>query len=273
MFTRSLQDSYTAFITSPDELLKANLATLFRADGGGGAGDGSGDTGGGDGGGDGNSPPDGDPPADPPADDDLGDDLDNIDKDKLAKLIADRKEKNRRIQERDVRLKDLEKRLADAKKAQAKLDEIERANMSEAEKLKADNEKLQAKLAEAQKDRERSDRMRLLDRHRVKTEYQDFFELELQKAQAEAGEAFDEKKWFEEQHKTRAAMFADGDADTLATGSGPPRGGNSAPVDKLKQEIKDLSSITTPRQEDRTLLAIKRQELQRLETKHGGSGA
>jgi hypothetical protein len=263
----TLQDSLFAFIHAPDAWVKANLRTTYHA-GDGGAGGGRGD-------GDGKGPPDGDPPADPPADDDLdnlGDD-DKVDQAKLQKLIADRKEKNRRILEREQRIKEIEKELAEAKKAQAKLDEIERNNMSEAEKMKADNEKLLQQLEAERKAREKSDRLRLLGDNRVMPEYQDLIEPLLAKAQADAGDDFDAKKWFEEQQKTRAAVFADGEGDPLATGSGPPRSGNSAPVDKLRQEIKDLSSLQSPRQEDRTLLAIKRQELQRIENKQRGSGA
>ena len=214
-----------------------------------------------DGGGD--TPPAGDPP--PDTGDDLGDDLDleTIDKDKVKAIIADRRDKNRRLQKMQSERASMEQEKAELLKAKSELDELKRKEMNDAEKAQADLEKAQKELEAERAERAREYRLRLVAKAQVKSEYESFYEHELAKAMGSNGDKFNTDDWFKEEKEKRPAFF--GDDPALPTATGPPRSGPSTGADRARERLDVLSKLQNPREEDQTEMMLLRQELQRID--------
>ena len=194
----------------------------------------------------------------------------NVDMEKLQKILADRNRKGKIAKELQLKLESTSKERDELMKDRQELNKIKQSQMTEHEKLQAQFEELSKQNATLKQQSERDSRLRMIARHGVLPEYEDFFDGELGKAQQ--NDNFMEDEWFEQQKKSRPVMFS-GSQQSLPTGSGPQRSGSTGEIDQLRDKIKNLSEKLNPREEDKHELLSARMQLQRLESARKTTGA
>jgi hypothetical protein len=194
---------------------------------------------------------------DPDKDDDpeIGDD---IDPERVRKLAADRRRKNRELIEERKNREKLEKRIAKYEEQERKRKEAE---MSEKERAEARNEELEKQLAKEREAGAKRERLLAISKAGVDEAYQDTVELMLMNAQEE-DEDLDAKEWLAKLAKDKPALMS-------SNGSGePPPGAAGGPSRRgapttLQQLEKDLEACKDPDERFWIRRAIRKEKAQK----------
>jgi|GEM_PF-2634310 len=199
-------------------------------------------------------PPPETPPATPPAEPpkEPGITGDDVDKDKLKEILADRNRKGKLAQEEKSRADAAEAELAKYKKAE---EERLRKERSELENLQADLAKKDEETAAEKKARiEAEEKLAARDREIACTQagidpdLADVVQEKLKAAQSKDPD-LDEKKWFEDQKEKHPKWFGEA-PPPVSTSSGPPRQGaknNDAAITELlkkRESLQKAGSLT-----------------------------